>query len=172
MKQIMIITFMLIGIIGLSGCATSGSLVKSSSDNSDQNTEASIIGSFADGNVWTTMDGTKNYKCPVMGGEGRLDEAPAYSDVKGARIYHCCPPCQGPFRSNPGKYLSELSLPGNIVTVLDNGEKVFRDPVTGAESHVHNDTRYVDYNAKRYFFADQKTLKQFENAPERYILEE
>ena len=115
---------------------------------------------LAEGNVWTTADGKKFFTCPVMGGEGLVEEAPAFSDVNGVRYYHCCGACQEPFRSNPSKWLKGFAVPGNIVTVDDAG-KHFIDPVDSTKGIVKSKTTFFDVDGKRYFFASKKTMKRF-----------
>lgn len=171
MKSTIVFTVISLFLIGIAGCASSSSVTKGTSGETTMSKIESAAKAFPGGNLWTTEDGTKYYKCPVMGGEGKIEEAEAYSDIQEIRIYHCCAPCQGPFRSNPAKYLSELTLPGNIIAVTESGEKMFRDPVSGVEGQVDGDTRYVDHNYKRYYFSDRKTVKHFENAPEKFILD-
>jgi YHS domain-containing protein len=43
--------------------------------------------------------------CPVMGGKINKSH---YADVKGKRIYVCCPGCISTIKANPEKYIKEL----------------------------------------------------------------
>ena len=124
---------------------------------------------IADGNVWMTEDGVKYFTCPVMKGELKVEDADAYSDHNGKRYYHCCPPCQGPFRDDPESWLKELVLPGNLYAVDENGNKHYRDPVNGKTGKVKAKTRYVDHEGKRYFFSKKKTMEAFKEQPEKYL---
>jgi|GEM_PF-6553872 len=121
-----------------------------------------------EGNVWTSADGKKYYKCPVMKGEGLVEEASSFSVIDGVKYYHCCPPCQGPFRKNPDKWLGELFLPGNIEKV-EAGVKTYKDPVNGKMGTVEEKTRYFDYDGYRYFFSSKKSLKKFKKDPAQYL---
>jgi len=116
---------------------------------------------MAEGNVWSTSDGKKFFTCPVMGGEGLVEEASAFSDIEGVRYYHCCGGCQEPFRSNPSKWLKGFAVPGNIVTV-DEAGKHFVDPVDSTKGIVKSKTAFVDLDGKRYYFASKKTMKRFQ----------
>ncbi len=122
-----------------------------------------------DVNVWTGVDGVKYYVCPVMKGEGRVDEVKAFSIIGNKRYYHCCAPCQAPFRKDPDKWLKDFVMPGNLHDVDDQGRKRFHDPVNCREGIVKEKTLNLIYNGKRYFFASEKTLAEFEAAPVQYI---
>lgn len=122
-----------------------------------------------EGNVWITEDGTKYFTCPVMQGESLVSEAKAYSVLNDVRYYHCCPPCQGPFRSNPEKFLTDFTLPGNVILVDDEGIKHFRDPVSGDEDILDKDTNYSEYNGFRYYFSTQKNAEEFSRSPAEFV---
>ncbi|MBT3192549.1 MAG: hypothetical protein HN341_08335 [Verrucomicrobia bacterium] len=47
--------------------------------------------------------------CPVMG--GKINKA-QYADVKGKRIYVCCPGCIGKITSDPDTYIKKLEKEG------------------------------------------------------------
>jgi hypothetical protein len=47
--------------------------------------------------------------CPVMG--GKINKA-QYADVKGKRIYVCCPGCIGKITSDPDTYIKKLEKAG------------------------------------------------------------
>lgn len=47
--------------------------------------------------------------CPVMG--GKIDKS-LYADVKGYRIYVCCPGCIDQIKKNPDKYIKKLQKMG------------------------------------------------------------
>jgi YHS domain-containing protein len=121
------------------------------------------------GNVWTVADGTEYFTCPVMGKGGTLNNAAGYSDINGVRYLHCCPPCQGPFRANPEKYLKEFALPGNISKINENGIKYFIDPVNSKEKKLKDSTKYFEYEGKRFYFTSKKNVKLFKTSPENYL---
>ncbi len=123
------------------------------------------------GNVWQTADGETYFTCPVMKGEMRLDQAESYSDVDGLRYYHCCPPCQGPFRANPGKWLSEHALPANITEVDSHGHKLFRDPVSGEMGIVEEGTPQVDHQGRRFYFTSAGSAQSFRANPAEHTAE-
>ncbi|MBU1937745.1 YHS domain-containing protein [bacterium] len=116
--------------------------------------------SITEGNVWTTTDGQKYYTCPVMDGEGLVSTAPAYSDVKGVRYYHCCAGCESKFQANPSQYLANFAVPANVLSVDESG-KHFSDPISGKKRTVNDKTNYCDQNGKRYYFASKKSLNEF-----------
>ncbi|MBM3324778.1 MAG: hypothetical protein FJY66_03840 [Calditrichaeota bacterium] len=133
-----------------------------------QAAETALTNPMPEGNIWTTADGTKFFTCPVMGGEGLVDGAPSFSDVKGVRYYHCCASCQKPFQSNPSKWMKGFAVPGNVYSVDEDG-KHFVDPVDSAKGIVSSKTAYHDVNGKRYFCASKKTLKRFEENPQSFL---
>ena len=47
--------------------------------------------------------------CPVMG--GKINKK-FFVDVKGFRIYVCCPGCNGKIKKNPDKYIKKLEKSG------------------------------------------------------------
>jgi hypothetical protein len=51
----------------------------------------------------------KQTTCPVMG--GKINKA-QYADVKGKRIYVCCPGCIGTIKADPDKYIKQLEAEG------------------------------------------------------------
>jgi len=51
----------------------------------------------------------KQTTCPVMG--GKIDKG-KYADVKGYRIYVCCPGCIGKIKADPDKYIKKLQDEG------------------------------------------------------------
>lgn len=53
--------------------------------------------------------GKAQEKCPVMG--GKISKA-NYADVKGYRIYTCCPGCIGKISADPDKYIGKLKAEG------------------------------------------------------------
>ncbi len=57
--------------------------------------------SFADGKSQTT--------CPVMG--GKINKK-LYADVKGQRIYVCCPGCISAIKADPEKYIKKMKAAG------------------------------------------------------------
>ncbi|MFH1010286.1 MAG: hypothetical protein V1784_03510 [bacterium] len=126
-----------------------------------QAVEPTATNQMQEGNVWTTADGKKFFTCPVMGGEGLVEEAPAFSDVNGVRYYHCCGSCQKPFQSEPSKWTKGFAVPGNVSSV-DAAGKHFVDPVDSTKGIVKSKTAYHDVNGKRYFCASKKTMKRFQ----------
>ena len=122
-----------------------------------------------EGNVWTTENGTKYFTCPVMLKEMQVSEAPAFSVVEGVKYYHCCPPCQGPFRANPQKYLKDFAVPGNVIMVDEEGAKHFRDPVTWDEGIVSGETVFSDLYGCRFYFSNMETAEKFSRSPVEYI---
>jgi hypothetical protein len=47
--------------------------------------------------------------CPVMGGKINKKQ---FADVKGKRIYVCCPGCIGTIKADPDKYIKKLEKEG------------------------------------------------------------
>ena len=54
----------------------------------------------------------KQTTCPVMGGE--VDKT-QYVDVKGKRIYVCCPPCAKKIKADPDTYLKKMKAEGIVL---------------------------------------------------------
>ncbi len=123
--------------------------------------EQASSSSIQEGNIWFTEDSTKYFTCPVMKGEMKVSHAFAYSDIENVRYYHCCPPCQGPFRAETEKFLDELKLPANVSSVDEMGNKTFRDPISGKE-FIHASAKdSLDVEGYRYYFHKKKNKKKF-----------
>ena len=54
----------------------------------------------------------KQTTCPVMG--GKINKA-QYADVKGKRIYVCCPGCIGKIKADPDKYIKKMEAEGIVL---------------------------------------------------------
>ena len=63
------------------------------------------MGTFAE----TKEAPKKQTTCPVMG--GKINKA-QYADVKGKRIYVCCPGCIGKIKADPDKYIKQMEAEG------------------------------------------------------------
>lgn len=50
--------------------------------------------------------------CPVMG--GKIDKK-CFVDVKGKRIYMCCPGCASKIKADPDKYIKQLEDQGIVL---------------------------------------------------------
>ena len=50
--------------------------------------------------------------CPVMG--GKIDKK-SFVDVKGKRIYMCCPGCADTIKADPDKYIKKLEDQGVVL---------------------------------------------------------
>jgi hypothetical protein len=74
----------------------------------------------------------KQTTCPVMG--GKINRA-QYADVKGKRIYVCCPGCIGKIKADPDKYIKQMEDEG---IVLDMTPK--KDDHSG---HKHDDSGHT-----------------------------
>ncbi len=61
--------------------------------------------------------------CPVMG--GKINKK-LYADVKGKRIYVCCPGCVSAIKKNPDKYIEKLE---------DKGVTIEKTPVWTCSMH-------------------------------------
>jgi len=132
------------------------------SDSNELNEEVKM------GNVWSTGDGTLYFTCPVMKGEGVVGQEDGRSVIDGVTYYHCCPPCQAPFRKDPQKWLAELFLPANVLEVDAAGQKHFVDPVNGEHGHLTKATPVLDLDGQRWYFVNAKTQKTFRKAPDKY----
>ena len=62
----------------------------------------------------------KQTVCPVMG--GKINKA-EYADVKGKRIYVCCPGCIKLIEAKPKVYIKKLEDAGVAITPTPKAEK-------------------------------------------------
>ena len=69
------------------------------------------VGTYADDT--TASPETEQVKpqtvCPVLGGKINKKQ---YADVKGYRIYVCCPMCIGKIKADPDKYIKKMEDDG------------------------------------------------------------
>ena len=119
-------------------------------------------------NVWTTKDGAKHFKCPVMGGEGVVTETTTFSVVDGKKYYHCCGGCSGKFTENTAKYIDGFVVPANVVKVDDKGQH-FQCVVSGEQGKVSEKTLFSDKDGKRYYFCCESCKKKFDKNADKYI---
>jgi len=71
--------------------------------------------------------GKKQTTCPVMG--GKINKA-QYADVKGKRVYVCCPACIAEVKTDPEKYIKKLE---------SEGVKIAKTPKkTASKEHDHS----------------------------------
>ena len=122
-----------------------------------------------EGNVWLLDEqGVKHFTCPVKGDEAVVGEDTEYSDYNNKRYYFCCPGCKPDFDADPEKYLKKLTIPGNAVKM--KGKKInFICPVTGESGTVAKNTKFSDYQGKRYYLCCAGCKPKFEKDPEKYI---
>ena len=72
----------------------------------------------------------KQTTCPVMG--GKINKA-QYADVKGKRIYVCCPGCISKVKADPDKYIKKLEAEG--ITLDKAGKKKMNPKDHGGHQH-------------------------------------
>jgi YHS domain-containing protein len=58
--------------------------------------------------------------CPVMG--GKIDKK-CFVDVKGKRIYMCCPGCAEKIKADPDKYIKILEDQGEVIENAPEAKK-------------------------------------------------
>jgi YHS domain-containing protein len=96
--------------------------------------------------------------CPVMGGKINKSQ---YVDVKGKRIYVCCPGCIGKIKADPDEYIEKLEDEGVTVAKLQT-----HCPVMGGKI---NTAQYADVKGKRIYVCCPGCIGKIEAAPEKYI---
>ena len=104
---------------------------------------------------------TPQTHCPVMGGEINEEE---YVDVKGRRIYVCCPGCKETIRKDPDTYIEKLETEG--VDIEEVGKPQTHCPVMGGK--IDSDL-YVDVNGKRIYVCCRGCISAIESNPDKYI---
>ena len=147
------LTFLLIAVLMLT-FAIAGIYAKTN-DDSKKKTKVT------EANVWTTEDGAKHFKCPVMGSEGVVKESTTFSIVDGKKYYHCCGGCSEKFTSNTAKYLDGFVVPGNVVKIDKEGQH-FKCVISGKEGLVTDKTTFSDKDGKRYYFCCPGCKPKFE----------
>jgi hypothetical protein len=69
----------------------------------------------------TKVKGKAQTTCPVM--KGRKIKKNLYTDVKGKRIYVCCPGCIKTIKKNPDKYIKQMEDAGVVLEKVKTEKK-------------------------------------------------
>ena len=99
--------------------------------------------------------------CPVMGGAINKE---MYADVKGRRIYVCCPGCIPTIEKNPEKYIKKLEDDGVVLDRVTKPQTIC--PVMG---NAINKDLYVDHDGKRIYVCCRGCIGLIEKNPEKYL---
>jgi Cu+-exporting ATPase len=97
-------------------------------------------------------------KDPVCGMEVSEEAAAAVRKTGGSTYYFCSETCAGQFDSDPARYTSQS--PSTIST----------DPVCGMQVEVGKPAGTREIGGRKYYFCSAGCLKQFDAAPESYML--
>ena len=133
--------------------------------NADENSKKKSV---TEENVWTTKDGAKHYKCPVMGAEGVVKENTTFSIVDGKKYYHCCGGCSEKFTAETAKYLDGFTVPANVIKQDKKGQH-FQCVVSGENGVVGEKTSYSDKDGKRYYFCCSDCKTAFDKNADKFI---
>ena len=137
-------------------------VIKADVGNNDKKADEAV-----EANTWTSMDGTNRFVCPVMGGEGVVDENTTFSIVDRKKYYHCCDGCSEKFVANPEKFLKEFNVPANVIKT-DEDRQHYQCVVSGEMGLVDAKTDFAEVNGKRYYFCCNECKAKFEVNPEKY----
>jgi YHS domain-containing protein len=99
--------------------------------------------------------------CPIMG--GKINKK-FYTDVKGKRIYVCCPGCISKINKNPEKYIKKLEVEGQSVQKL---KKQTTCPVmkgTGIKKEL-----FADVKGKRIYVCCGGCIAAIKQDPDKYL---
>jgi len=99
--------------------------------------------------------------CPVMGGAVNKE---MYADVKGRRIYVCCPGCIPTIEKNPEKYIKKLEDDGVVLDRITKPQTMC--PVMG--SPVKKDL-YADVDGKRIYVCCRGCIGLIQKNPGKYL---
>ena len=95
--------------------------------------------------------------CPIMG--GAIDRK-LYTDVRGQRIYVCCPGCQEPIEKNPEAALAKLHERGEYAESLQK-----TCPIMGGEI---SPELFVEYLGRRIYVCCEGCLDPIRKDPAKY----
>ena len=98
--------------------------------------------------------------CPVMGGK---INAKYYADVKGKRVYVCCPGCIAKVKKAPEKYIKALKKKGEKLQAVKSQVNC---PVMGGKI---NKKLYVDVKGKRIYVCCAGCIGAIKKDPAKYI---
>lgn len=87
-----------------------------------------------------------------------------YVDVKGKRIYVCCPGCIPKIKADPDKYIKQLEAQG--ITIEKAPMMQTTCPVLGGKI---NKNLYADVNGKRIYVCCPMCIGKIKANPEKYI---
>ncbi len=109
---------------------------------------------------------------PVLG--GKIDST-AYTDIRGKRVYHCCPMCSKKMKADPDKYFKKAAEEGILfetipTVVTEEIPKEFKQqtlcPVMGGKI---DSTVYTDIQGQRVYHCCPMCSKKLKADPDQYF---
>jgi len=110
--------------------------------------------------------------CPVMG--GKIDST-VYTDIRGKRVYHCCPMCSKKMKADPDKYFKKAAEEGILfetipTVVTEEIPKEFKQqtlcPVMGGKI---DSTVYTDIQGQRVYHCCPMCSKKMKADSDKYF---
>lgn len=98
--------------------------------------------------------------CPVMGNP--VTKSSQAVDVRGQRIYICCPGCEAELKADPEKYLQVLHAKGQYAESLQENCPI----MTG--NKVTKDSDFVEYKGRRIHYCCPGCKEPIEADPAKY----
>ncbi len=114
-----------------------------------------------DGDHHDNITSPKQKTCPVMGGK---INPKLFADVKGKRIYVCCPGCVNAVKKNPDKYIKKLQEKGETIASAPAKQKTC--PVMGGKI---NPKLFADVKGKRIYVCCPGCVNAVKKNPDKYI---
>lgn len=102
---------------------------------------------------------TNQTLCPVMG--GKIDST-VYTDIQGQRVYHCCPGCSKPLKTDPDKFF-EKAAKDNVL--FENTQT--NCPVSGEK--LEKKEAFTDYAGRRIYFCCEGCEGPFVKDAQKYL---
>jgi YHS domain-containing protein len=95
--------------------------------------------------------------CPIMGGAINKDY---YTDVRGQRVYVCCPGCKNAIEKDPEAALKKLDEKGQYAESQQKICPVMKRPI--------NKDLFVEYKGRRLYVCCKSCLGAVKANPEKY----
>lgn len=113
-----------------------------------------------------TITAANLYAC----GKDCGDKKNASAKIEKIQKYGCGSYDKSAKSSASAKVQPSPYVEANVISVSNDGAKQYRCPVSGIENTVATDTKFIDYESKRYYLNCPGSQAKFEANPSKYVL--
>lgn len=117
-------------------------------------------------------EGNPQTVCPVM---GLAINKELYADVKGKRIYVCCPPCIDKLKADPDPYIRDMEMRGIVIETALKAiptatvAKMKPQTICPVMGNAINKEQYADVKGKRIYVCCPPCIDKIKADPDKYL---